>query len=515
MPTTEQPALKRGFAPPEVKQLPLISSAPPLGRAYKYSYIDEFRRYLSDNPTASKIASLLKQVDQGDVAAMMELSEEIEGKDSHWQGVIGTRRQGLTALDWTVEPAEVAGREAQAKIAADYLRDVLDNSDSWPDALEHLATALGPNVSVVELVWTTDSRRPIEEFVCVPGHRLITDPFFSNQLLMETDDDPLGIPMPKGKFVVYHPNPRAGFPFRVTMIRAAAMLWLTKHFAVADWSAFCEVFGQPVRVGKFAPDSPTEVQAELRDMLQQMGSDSWAMVPTGTELELLEANRSGQPFGEMLSWVEDKMTILALGQTLTTDIGDKGSFAASKTHENVRADLLKADIKSEARCIRSQIFRPIIEWRFPGMNMPIPNFCRTIEDERQTEAERLDVDQIKTAIELKLPLDEEQVYDKLTVSKPTGQGKPYVYQTTSQNLDDLYPLIAQLKGAAEVSDLELVNATRAKIAGLMGVALSPLTTLPTASVVAPVGGGFPPGQSKQGLPIPANGKSGESLPVEE
>ncbi len=464
----ESPSVKRGFvgatngkAPIQIgQQLPLISYRPPLGRTYKYSFIDEFRRYLSDNPTATKLANLMKQVDQGDVAALMEISEEIEGKDSHWQSVISTRRQGLTALDWTIEPAPAAGREAQAKIAADYVAEVLDGSDSWPDALEHLATSFGPNVSVLELVWTMNPLRPIEQFVCVPGHRLMTDPFWSNQLLMETEEEPMGVKMPKGKFVIFHPNPRAGFPFRVTMIRAAALLWLTKHFAIADWSAFCEVFGQPVRVGKYAPDAPSEVQEEMKNMLKNMGSDSWALVPEGTEMEMLEANRTGQPFESIVKWCEDKMTILALGQTLTTDIGDRGSFAAAKTHANVRADLLKADMTAEARCIRAQIFRPLIEWRFPRMNMPLPVFKREVEDERAVEAERLDIDQLKAAMEIKLPIDEDQIYEKLTIQKPRQGSKMYVYPTA---------ILAPVSGD--------------------------------------VGDGSRPDQSKQGLPPDANDKS--------
>lgn len=421
---TEQPSIKRGFAGAVngkvmgATPLPLISSRPPIGRTYKYSFIDEFRRYLTDSPSASKFSTLLKNVDQGDVAAMMELSEEIEAKDAHWQAVINTRRMALTSLDWTIEAEEIPGREAQAKIAASYVQEKFDGINSWPDALEHLAEAIGPNVAVVEMVWGTHD---LEDFVCVPGHRLMIDPFWTNALLMETEEQPMGVPLPPGKFVVYHPHSRAGFPFRVTMVRAAVLLYLFKHFGIADWSAFCEVFGQPVRIAKYAPDAPTEVQDEIRDMLKNMGSDSWAAVPVGTELEMLEANRSGQPFGDFIKWVEDKMTILCLGQTLTTDVGDKGSFAASKTHNNVRADLLKADAKSEARCIREQIIRPLVNWKFPGMNMPVPHFRRELEDERSIEAERLDMEQINKAIELNLPVDEAEVYDKLKVSRPTGK----------------------------------------------------------------------------------------------
>ena len=45
------------------------------------------------------------------------------------------------------------------------------------------------------------------------------------------------------------------------------------------------------------------------------------------------------------------MTILWLGQSLTTDIGEHGSRAAAEVHDRVREDLLVDDIADEGQTL--------------------------------------------------------------------------------------------------------------------------------------------------------------------
>lgn len=376
---------------------------------------DTFRRYLTDNPSPLNFASILRSVDHGDLAALLELNEEMEAKDARIQAVVTTRRRALTALDWTIEPDE-NGEQGLARMAADYVGGLLREMPTWPTTLEHLATAIGPNIAVTELIW---KRAELYATVDVPGHRLTGNPFVGQGVFVETDDEPLGVEVKPGKFVLYHPNERAGFPMRVTMTHAVVLPFLIKHFSVADWAAFSELFGTPWRWVQSEDGIPPDDLETVKDMIANLGTDTAASLPAGVELKTLEVSGRGEVFKELGEWADATISILYLGQTLTTEVGDKGSFAAAKVHDNVRADLLLADIKHEARMVREQIIRPICLLKFPALtSVPCPHFKRKLFERRDTDSERMDLDQINAAQALRLPLDVDEVYDRLGFTKP-------------------------------------------------------------------------------------------------
>ncbi len=388
-------------------------------RIVKWSNLDTVRDYVTNSPTASSIAALLQDADDGEVSSLLKLDVEIRAKDPHIQGLANTRQLALTALDWAIEPAELPDddeRRALAEDAAGYVAEVVGEIANFDESLEHLATAIGPNLSVVELLW---EKGRVIETVDVPGHRLCVDPTLGPEVRVETDENPLGVECEPGKFIVYTPNANAGFPMAVNITRALAWSYLLKHFAKADWSAFCELFGAPIRVGSGSADVTQEAGDAAIEMLRNMSADSWAYFSEGIQFQLVEANRGTEPFSAIVDWIERKQSIIYLGQTLTTEQAATGSFAMAKVHDNVRADLLLSDIKKEARCLRDGLIRPLVQMRWPKKrNVPMPRFVRQLTAQKDIEGERLALDQLTKAMEFGLEVDEDVKYNMLGIPKP-------------------------------------------------------------------------------------------------
>jgi phage gp29-like protein len=405
----------------EPKKKPTVKS----GQVVRYSRIwDERQTYVTDSPTAGRIKTLIRSADEGRLDQYMRLSMEMEAKDAHLQAVANTRRGAVTALEWDIQPADT-GDEVLAQEAADYCRETLRDIDTWDETLEHLATAIGPNISVVEMVW--EKFRPVAT-VDVPGHRLTGSYTFggsgdgphSTDIRIITDDEPLnGIATDEwGKWIVYTPNSQAGFPFRRTLSAAMGWLYLIKHYVTADWASFSEVFGSPMRYGTYSDDVPDDDKAKLQELLQYADADAWAMFHEGIKVSHLEAGRGTQPYAELIEWIEKKTAILWLGQTLSTDVGAVGSFAAAKVHDNVRTDILLSDLRKEARCIRSQVLRPMTLMKFPRKDVPIPHFKRTVIESKSVDADRLGLERLKIAKELGVSLSADQVYEWLGTTPP-------------------------------------------------------------------------------------------------
>lgn len=382
--------------------------------------LDVGRRYLTDGPTPSQFAAILKNVDAGDVAAIVEIAEEMEAKDSHLQAVVSRRRESLTALEWSVVPDPVAKDQAAAKVEADYVDRSLRRLESFPRTLEHYATAIGPGIAVSENVWF---RGRLVDTVDVPGHRLSGDILDeTNDFYMLTDDDMVrGIPLRGAKFVVHVPDNRAGFPMRVSLTRAQAQLWLIKHYAIADWSAFSEVYGQPVRVAKYSGEISPKERKQMEVMLKNMGTDLWAMFSDNIDVTFLEAARNNQPFQGMVEWIERKQSILYLGQTLTTEQGGVGSLALGKVHEGVKAAIALSDIQKEKRTVEGQIIKPMLRFRFPNSTVPRALWQRNIAETRNIEADASWLAKFQFMKESQRPVDDEFVYDKLGIPLPKNR----------------------------------------------------------------------------------------------
>lgn len=384
------------------------------------SVLDDQRRYITDDPSPERMANWLRSVDQGDIAALVEMTDEMIAKDLHLTGVSETRRGAVTGLDWEVEPNPKDPNPALAEEKAKYCQTQLETIGNFPDALDHLASAIGPNVAVIELLW---DKAEVIGVVPVPGHRLTGDPFGQKPGVFVEIDADMGVPTSPGKWIVHHSNPNGGFPFRRTLTHATVFPWLMIHFNRIDWMAFSELYGQPLRVASWMEDSTPADRKAVQKMLEEMGSDAAGSFPENVKIELLQASGKGEIFIDQAAYAERKMAIGWLGQTLTTDTGQSGggAFALGKVHDGIRADLLAKDLKAEKRTIECQLLMPMVGLRFPNQPGPSPVWARSIEDKRDLDQERMDLERLKAAQELGLPVKRDDVYAALGFERPANE----------------------------------------------------------------------------------------------
>ena len=392
-------------------------------RIVKYSpTLDTNDRKVTDNPSPQSMSNWLDQAEQGDISALTEMQQEMEAKSAHIQGVASTRRAALTALDWELTPDDAA-EKGQALITANYCQEQLAKIRTWETTLEFLAEAIGPNVGVVELVW---HRGQLVKTVDVPGGRLTRDAMTrTGAIAVMTDDNSLGVStlsVPY-KFAVYHPQGHAQNSLRKTLTHATVWPYLVSHFSRTDWMAFQELYGTPMRVAKYNEGATPATKTVVEDMLRNMGPDVAGHFPEDVVIELLQAAGTGETFEKSLAWAEQKVAILWLGQTLTTDIGNVGSRAAAEVHERVRSDILFRDIKAEARFIRSNILTPMVRLRFPGQAKPVPHFTRVLKEETDVEGSRLRMDQARMMLDAKAPMLVDEFYEATGFTKPVSWPK--------------------------------------------------------------------------------------------
>ncbi len=385
---------------------------------------DSLRTHPSVGLTPARVLSLLHAADAGWPQAQFELFDEMLQKWPRLASVEATRRLALTGLDWDVVPqigaTQADGRpdRAGAQVVAEYCRAALSGLERLDEVLDHLARGVGYGIAVAEIVWE-DGR--LADLVPVPHGRLISDPHEPWRLRVRTEEEPhLGVALDEHpfKWIVHQPRCRPGRPFEGGLLRASALLYLAQNLGLKDWLVYSQVAGMPIRVARFAPGTPDAEKRQLLRVLESLGTDAVAVLSNTVELEFVEAGPAGEkPYKPIQEYCNTEVTILWLGQHLTTDIRTSGSRAAAEVHDRVREDLLVGDMREEAGTLRRDLLAPLARARF-GDAAPVPHFRRSLVESVNTKvlAETLAV----AVRELGLPVPEAWARRSLGIPEPVA-----------------------------------------------------------------------------------------------
>jgi len=381
---------------------------------------DSDRGYPTIGLTPARLLAYLQAADAGSPQVQFELFAEMLQKWPRLAAVENTRRLALTGLDWEILPGatetddpvrgEVAGQ------AADFCRQTLAALDGLRDVLAHLAGAIGYGLAVAELVWE-DGR--LVDIVPAPHSRIIGDPHEPWRLRILTEEEPaLGIPIDEQphKWIVHRPQATPGRHFDGGLLRASVLLFLAQNLSFKDWLIYSQIAGMPVRVAQFEPGTPEADRQQLLNMLSALGTDAVAVFSKNVDLRFVEATHSGErPFQPLQEYCNTEITILWLGQHLTTDLRNSGSRAAAEIHDRVREDLLVDDIADEGQTIRRDVLTPLVQARF-GDAVPVPQFRRSLVQSVDT---KVLADTLAVAVnELGLAVPRRWVHRALGIPEP-------------------------------------------------------------------------------------------------
>lgn len=320
------------------------------------------RSVLSGHPaqglTPERLASLLIAAEQGDEQAYLELAEEMEEKDLHYRSVLATRKIQVSGLEMTVEAAS----EDKADVrAADAVRDFLD---VVRPALFDILDAVGKGFSVSEIIWDTEGSMWLPARIEWRDPRWFGfDPNTGRGPLLRDDAGNL-VELAPAKFVLHHCKSKSGLPIRGGLARAASWAWLFKNFDLKAWVIFCEVYGHPLRVGKYGEGATESDKAVLLRAVRNISADHAAIVPDSMVLEFIDAKAQGNAvvFEALAEYLDRQMSKLVLGQTGTTDTGSR--VGTANAHERVRADIERSDASQLSATLNRDLVAPFMRLNF-------------------------------------------------------------------------------------------------------------------------------------------------------
>lgn len=363
--------------------------------------------------TPGRLANILQAAAEGSAHDYLTLAEEMEERDLHYASVLGTRKLAISGLSIRVE---AASDDAEDVRRADQLKEIVD-SPEFGELQADLTDAMGKGYAVSEIMWDRSGKTWNPERFEPRDQRFFQfDRDTGRELRLLDEADPVnGVALAPYKFIVHLPRIRSGLPIRGGLARLAAVGYMCKAWTWKDWMGFADIFGMPMRVGRYGPGASKDDIATLMSAVANLGSDAAAVIPDSMRIDFTQAANvtgAGDFFKGLAEWWDKQVSKAVVGQTMSTD--DGSSQAQATIHNEVRLDLLQADAKAESNTLNRYFVRPWCDLNFaPGRPYP-----RLIIDVPKPENTKVLIEALKELVPLGLKVEQSVIRDKLNIPAP-------------------------------------------------------------------------------------------------
>ena len=377
------------------------------------------RNILTSHPAAGitpeRLAALLRTAETpGGADRYLELAEEMEERDLHYLGVLQTRKRQVAQIGVTIEPADDS---AEAEADAELVRGFFERDDI-DDELFDILDSIGKGFSVTEIVWE------MSESEWMPARlewRLPQWFDFDREggryLVRRPDEGGEWMELEPWKYVAHRTRAKSGLPIRGGLARIAAWAWLFKNLTLKDWMRFCEAYGMPIRVGKYDRAASPEDKEVLWKAVANIAADAAAIVPESMMIEFIDdttVRGRSEIYRDLVNYIDQQISVCVLGQTLTTQEGDSGSYSLGQVHDRVRRDIETSDGRQLAATLRRDLVVPIVQLN-RGVRDEYPRVV--IEREETMDMQALS-DALPKLVPLGLPVGVDEVLSRLGLKRP-------------------------------------------------------------------------------------------------
>lgn len=285
--------------------------------------------------------------------------------DPHVFACTQSRKAGVLSLEWEINRGLDKDENAEN---IETLLKKLDIHKLISDILE--ATQFG--FQPLEIMWKKEKSGYIlpEKIVAKPPEWFCFDD--DNNLKFRTKENYYGEALPDKKFLLAQNNPSYNNPYGERTLSRCFWSVTFKKGGLKFWVVFTEKYGMPHLIGKHPRGASKEETDTLADMLEEMVQDAIAVIPDDSSVEIQEANKSSSAeiYEKLIDKMNSEISKAVLGQTLTTEIGQKGSYAAANTHMQVRQDIIDSD-KKLVESVINQLIQWIYEINFSTKDVPV------------------------------------------------------------------------------------------------------------------------------------------------
>ena len=351
--------------------------------------LGEFARHPAKGLTPARLAEIMVQAEAGELMDQLDLVDDMEERDAHLYAEMGKRRGAITGLEWSIEEPEnaTADEEALAEQVRDWVGMLSCTADGVTGSADVLLSAMCsgmlPGFAPIEMVWQLQADATGRQ-VLVPRCELQPQRWFTTSpdrkrflLRSSTEMVPgttylpakMGVELQPFAWLMHVHPARNGYLARMSLARVLFWPYLFKNYAVRDLAEFLEIYGLPLRLGKYPAGASDEEKLTLLQAVTQIGHNAAGIIPQSMMLEFQAAAAGTEvPFAAMWDRLDAAESKAILGQTLTASEGQHGTQALGNVHNDVRMDIRAADARLIERSFNAQLIHPLCALNVAGVN---------------------------------------------------------------------------------------------------------------------------------------------------
>lgn len=382
LPKAGQPGRRRRYLDAEEREQ----------RAKRYLVTVPYIQTLSDWSLADILAAI-KSHEQGTFARSGLLWQWMQ-RDPRLRVALNVRTSGLAALPFSVDPATKISPPPEEQRIADLLLERWWSCFPESTLRGSLRTAVGMGFILAQVRWSTGPDGlwwPALEVW--PAHAVRYDDPTRKWRVQTREGAEIDVCPGDGQWFLWQPDGARGF-----QLGGVCALGLPVFLTLRNWESWInygDAHGRPaikVEVPKQAQEA--EKNAFLANV-KALDSTTRAIIcgknldGSGFDFSYVSAGGTEiTTFEKAIEQAAKDKALVVLGQTLTTDVADKGSYSLGEIHNLIRQVILKADAEGFSTALREQVLVPWARYNFGrGALAPWPKWDTKPPADRKTEAE--------------------------------------------------------------------------------------------------------------------------------
>ncbi len=302
-------------------------------------------------------------------ASAIKIYDEIR-RDPHAFAILQKLKLEVVSREWKITPASESRLDKKA--ATEVERQL--KAINFDQLTRGLLGAVLKGFSVAEVLWSSTALGWEATTVKVKKQRRFRFTIDGALRILTRANSMDGEPVPERKFIVHRHtiDDDDDDPYGVGL--GSVLFWPAwfKRQVLAHWLRGTEKHATPTTVMQYEGSFDEKRQAQLTGVLRLMANDTGLVIPSTVTASLLESkNAGGGDFFEKLArYLDELMSEAVLGETLTTNSGERGARSLGEIHNEIRIAIAKAASDLVCATIRDTLVRWIVELNYPGAGLP-------------------------------------------------------------------------------------------------------------------------------------------------
>lgn len=311
-------------------------------------------------------------------------------QDTQINSILSSAKVNVAGMNWKVKPFLRRGEKKPSTTSqdqADFIKDMLEGMETWPQHLYDLMDALGKGFSFSEIIWELkDNFWQILRLMNRTQRRIQFDAQ-TRQPRIRTDKNPFyGDPIEPGKYIVHRCSANWENPFGDAKDQSLYWMWLFKHTALQYYLRHLETNASAVPIVVHPANATDTVKDQALDAASLIHNGAYGRLPDNFKLlwaEVQGAAQAGESFDKCIRLCDEQMTKCVKGSILTTEASGQsgmGSRSMGKTHKITEDQFDVFRAKGLAASVNKYLVKFAIDYNFASVES-YPRFVFDVEEE--------------------------------------------------------------------------------------------------------------------------------------